>query len=60
MTRASTDIRIWNPSEDPMTRGSWTTTTLYYVAIECTESGWVPPPRDDTPLLGTDKLAAYL
>lgn len=60
MQRATTSVRIWNPSTDPMTRGSWATTTLYYVAIECTESGWKPPPRDETPISGLAKMEAYV
>ena len=60
MQRATTDVRIWNPSTDPMARGSWTTTSLYYIAIECTESGWKPPPRDEAPITSLDTMQAYV
>ena len=60
MQRATTDVRIWNPSTDPMSRGSWTTTSLYYIANECTESGWKPPPRDEAPITSLDTMQAYV
>jgi hypothetical protein len=60
MKRAQTDVRVWNPSTDPMARGYWATQTLYYIAIECTESGWTPPPRDDTPISNLQKMSAYV
>jgi hypothetical protein len=60
MRRAQTEVRVWNPSTDPMTRGSWTTNTLYYIAIECTESGWVPPKRDHSKISELEKLTAYV
>jgi len=60
MVRAETNVRTWSPSVDPMARGCWTTQTLYYVAMELTESGWVPPPRDDGQVSGLEKLTAFV
>jgi hypothetical protein len=59
MKRATTDIKIWTPSTDPMQRGSWSTTTVSYIVIECTESGWKPPKRD-THVSELEKMTAYV
>jgi len=60
MARAETNINIWTPSTDPLQRGQWNQTTVYYVAIECTESGWVPPKRDDKHISELEKMTAYV
>lgn len=60
MQRASTEVRSWQPSTDPLARGSWQITTLNYIVCECTESGWEAPPRDTTPISALDEVEAYV